>query len=497
MIRVAWILLPTITILTIPTATISAQTTWRDVKFGYAIQTLRNWNAVPTQATQQYLVAKWTAPRHIRELPAEVHIYVFNKGPRVQSSDSRAPAAAIGQPHAHRQEHSYEDWIKRDGTRRTMRLSKSRTLRVKTPKGLLVESAGIRTSRRPSRHMKGTRVMSDFFVMTGIVKTPTLEYAIECFCSVQAERKMRPLFTQVIRSFKLTGKPGTAGETAATEGKDGYARTALSPKEAARKRAREQVARTPGWWFLETPRYIFVTDVPEKKKPFVKDLGRRLEAMRDQYEKDFPPTKAIHAVSIVRVCKDRKSYADYGGPGGSAGYWYAPGEELVFFKEGDTDKPLKVLNHEAFHQYIYYACGRLSPHSWYNEGYGDYYAGARLSGRRVTSIKPFSWRRDTIRDAIRRGTHIPIKDIIRYSKKQYYANPKVCYAEGWSIVYFLNKGLPRNHPWQKILPTYFRVLQETKDKKEAVSVAFRDVDLDAFEQAWAAFTVRGKRVTSR
>jgi hypothetical protein len=86
---------------------------------------------------------------------------------------------------------------------------------------------------------------------------------------------------------------------------------------------------------------------------------------------------------------------------------------------------------------------------------------------------------------------VPIKDIIRYSQPQYYANATLCYAQGWSIVYFLETGLPTGHPWENILPTYLTTLQETQDKDKAVDAAFKDVDLDAFEAAWIAYTVRG------
>jgi hypothetical protein len=56
----------------------------------------------------------------------------------------------------------------------------------------------------------------------------------------------------------------------------------------------------------------------------------------------------------------------YGGPGGSAGYWNWGTQELVFFddKGGDgRNDTWLVLNHEAFHQFIFYFYGNISPHS--------------------------------------------------------------------------------------------------------------------------------------
>ncbi len=105
-------------------------------------------------------------------------------------------------------------------------------------------------------------------------------------------------------------------------------------------------------------------------------------------------------------------------------------------------------------------------------------------------IKPFRWRVDTIKSAIGQKTHVPIKDIVRYQQHQYYTNASLCYAEGWSLIWFLNRGLPKAHPWRGILPTYFRVLQETRDDDKAVNAAFAQVDFDAFEAAWAQFITK-------
>ena len=88
----------------------------------------------------------------------------------------------------------------------------------------------------------------------------------------------------------------------------------------------------------------------------------------------------------MSICKDRDEYFKYGGPRGSAGYWNNKSEELVLYdgtkreKGEKTDKldTFIVLYHEAFHQYIHYSAGELAPHSWYNEGMGDYYAGGKF-----------------------------------------------------------------------------------------------------------------------
>ncbi|MAG58496.1 MAG: hypothetical protein CMJ83_19585 [Planctomycetes bacterium] len=483
-------------------AALPAQKNWEDEKYGYSINTLKDWEAVPPQPTDKYIVAKWVSKRRIRELPAEMHVYVFNRkaaAPTTGPLDGREIPAALREYFQKMgAKKSYADWIASDRGRAGMSLKKGKKLRVKSPAAAKLKAGLMYTTSRPSGYVRGAERMGDFLVVVGVITTEDIEYAVECFCSKQAERKMKARFQSVVKSFKLLKKrPDLAkSEEKPAAGKgEGYDRTIETARDEARRVARENAKRNPGWWYLETKRYMIVTNVPRKKKPFIKTLGTRLEAIRDLYEKDFPTAKPLTAVSIVRVCKDHKTYSDYGGPGGSAGYWYSPAKELVFYKEaGDKRTPFAVLSHEAFHQYIYYACGELSPHSWFNEGYGDYYSGAHISGSRVLKVNPFKWRVDTIKKAVRTGTHVPIKDIIRYSQGQYYSNPQVCYAEGWSIVYFLNKGIPKVHPWRQILPTYLKVLQETQDRNKAVDAAFEGVDLDAFEKAWAAFTAKGTKL---
>src|SRR5207247_5110242 len=50
----------------------------------------------------------------------------------------------------------------------------------------------------------------------------------------------------------------------------------------------------------------------------------------------------------------------------------------------------------------------------------------------------------------------------------YYSYPDVCYAEGWSLIYFLREIVPKNEKmnakWGKILDTYFATLKAEVNK---------------------------------
>ena len=279
-----------------------------------------------------------------------------------------------------------------------------------------------------------------------------------------------------------------------------------------------------GWKAEDTENYIVVFDTLDE--PLMRRVLRDLELVRKEYEKMFPPSKPVDAVSTVRICKNHAEYSSYGGPPRSAGYWNWVDEELVFYdaevvnknhQRSDADTFI-VLYHEAFHQYIHYSTGELPPHSWFNEGTGDYFSGSVIKDGRLQKIGPNPWRLHTIKDAIRADEFVPWKDMIKYEQPQYY-NPEIvhiCYAQGWSMIYFLRKSelVEKRPEWKKILPTYFDTLKavygeklvalEAAGKKDdpaakakagleartaALEAGFKGVDLDEIETAWSTYVL--------
>jgi hypothetical protein len=279
-------------------------------------------------------------------------------------------------------------------------------------------------------------------------------------------------------------------------------------------------ATEDGWKVEDTENYIVVYNTSDQQ--LVRRIVKDLENIRKKYIELFPPSGPIEAVSTVRICSGMSEYYSYGGPKGSAGYWYDVTEELVLpdatkrEKGEKTDKSntFIILYHEALHQYIHYSAGKLSPHSWFNEGYGDYFSGSEISGGKVKRIGLNPWRLGTIKAAVSARKHVPLEKIIRYEQRDYYRNAGLCYAEGWSIIYFLNtsKVVARHEVWSEILTVYFETLKDAwasqlarlKDEgkeedatarlaaqKEArvaaVDAAFEDVDIWELEEAWLEF----------
>jgi len=330
-----------------------------------------------------------------------------------------------------------------------------------------------------------------------------------------------------------------------------------SPLRSRKRAELSAIVRSqPGWNLFETPNYFILSNNTDKE--FMDEMMVRIEAIRKSYEETYPPDKVIELkkqrdanlakkkaedaaagkpaegeeeaeqepaeeeagrtaaksadpmeesrCSVVRVVNNADQYQSYGGPRGSAGYWSSYHKELVIYDDqaiGGRKNTWATMNHEAFHQYIYYFFGNLAPHSWYNEGTGDFYAGYQLKNSRF-ELKPFDWRVQTIKGALREAgdgkqTYIPLKELVRYTQAEYYGKNKYDidggenYAQGWSFVWFLRTG-PKNargwNPaWTPILDTYLRVLVLTDDLDQAVDQAFAGIDFDQLEKAWIDYTL--------
>lgn len=287
-------------------------------------------------------------------------------------------------------------------------------------------------------------------------------------------------------------------------------------------RVNVRAALPAGWKADDTENFILVYNV--KDKTLINKMKRDLEVLRTKFVELFPPVRTIEAVSTVRVCKSRDEFLKFSEmPPESrvAGFWNVRSKELVFYNHvADPSYPNAswedaciVLYHEAFHQYIYYACGELDPHSWFNEGYGDYFSGCRIgdTGTRVDRIQVNPWRVGTVKNMVVNKTYAPLKDLVRFEQGAYYSKAGFYYAQGWSLIYFLNdaKVIKRHPLWGRILPVYLKTLinvnqEELKKaganptgeqvgaarlaaRKAAVDAAFDGIDFEKLEAEWSAF----------
>jgi len=237
----------------------------------------------------------------------------------------------------------------------------------------------------------------------------------------------------------------------------------------------------PEWQVLPTPSKRFIITTSSNDEKFLDEAIERLERSRDVFERDFPPTEDFDHVSVVRICRSREEFHQYGNTQGGVAGWFNPSStELVLFdgKNIDRNMTYAVMSHEGFHQYCHFLFKESEAHRWFDEGHGDYYGGAEIRGKRVeiTPKMPAGLDRLTvIREMVREESYAPIEEHLNFnhSKWQNQGPSGVsCYAQSWSIVYMLRQGALGNvhrkvwkDEYANIIPNYVSTLFEGFQKK--------------------------------
>ncbi|HEX9794658.1 MAG TPA: hypothetical protein VGC54_11805 [Planctomycetota bacterium] len=239
---------------------------------------------------------------------------------------------------------------------------------------------------------------------------------------------------------------------------------------------RDQASRTVGWEVVETPSQRYIVLTSSKDADFVKTIIDRLENSRDLFESEFPPSKPISHVSLVRICSTMEEFHKYGKTGGGVAGWFNPSTtELVIvdFKDYNRKMTYGVMTHEGFHQYCHFLFDQSEAHRWFDEGHGDYYGAFEFKGKKaITKAKMAGGieRLTGIKQMIREGTYRPIAEHVRLDHGQWQSQGPSnvsCYEQSWSIIYMLREGMKGNVPrklWRdeygEIVPVYMRTLHE-------------------------------------
>lgn len=499
---------------------------------GFHVKVPAEWTLIPPQPGEKNLIAKYDPPvtKYIelgldekgnpKMLWLSCWILKFDRRPKPEGEEEKGPARF------NKAAKDLDEWIKKSGELRdgsTMKLESQKDFTADKIPAVEYQYISLGDPKLT------TRVLAAVYKLK-----PDVDVAVVFVGPGDSKKwtKYDAVYTPMLRSFGTE----TVGEVA---GATPQGDTLRDKKRAELQRS---IATQPGWKLYETPNYFVLT--PHTDRAFVDELKQRLEAIRLIYEQDYPAAKAeelrkvgeaartgtqsaeekarekamaeimgeegdpkeLSRCSVVRVFTDQSAYHSYGGPGGSAGYWSPMHKELVLYDDqagGGRNDTWIVLNHEAFHQYIYYFYGNISPHSWYNEGTGDFYSGYFWKNGKFI-LQANKWRKTTIAEAVRQkdgrnSEWCGLDEFVRWDQAQYYGNNEYQldggknYAQGWSFIYFLRTGKKNNArgwdpAWDGILETYLKSLAMTGKVDQAVEEAFRGVDMAALEKAWIEYT---------
>jgi len=279
-----------------------------------------------------------------------------------------------------------------------------------------------------------------------------------------------------------------------------------------------------GWTVIETEHYHVQCQAGKEKG---ERLAEHLEAMWKVYS-DFMPTRRKPETFVLKIFRDRAEFLLYDPSVKTAAAYYNPGtKELVGYDLGlifgtrDTPPVLALtdhvaarfteaerqriselfeaitdayildtagaLSHEGWHQYFHmYTVSVVPMPSWLDEGIGDYFYMARRDeqagghGYRLGDLNDYRLR--TIQRALVDGTTVDFKTLLSFAQEDYYKNPSVYYAQGWSMVQFLLHN--DSAEYRELIPRLIKDFKGSKNFVKSTEKVFKGVDLEQLDREW-------------
>lgn len=263
-------------------------------------------------------------------------------------------------------------------------------------------------------------------------------------------------------------------------------------------------------------------------------LADHLESMWAVYE-EFLPTRRKSDAFVLKLFKDRPAFQAYSPEGakGALAYYDQNSMELVGYDTGvilgERDIPAiielapgvgsrftepeqqriaqlleaatdaytmdtaRILGHEGWHQYFHmYTVSIVPMPSWLDEGIGDYFfmatrdeQGGQEHGYRLGEINAHRVR--ALQRAMVDGTTVDFKTLLGFAQQDYYKNPGVYYAQGWSMVQFLmHNEKPQYH---ELIPKLIKDFKDTKNFVKSTDKIFKGLDLAQLDRDWIAWVI--------
>jgi hypothetical protein len=258
-----------------------------------------------------------------------------------------------------------------------------------------------------------------------------------------------------------------------------------------REDARHSVAAYPMWRVTEAPEFTVLDEIPQEGA-FIVSLTNELSQMRKSYAEVLPtPLDGSGVLCVARLFSSRERYHDALEVGGktnmlwSAAYWSSRRREIVAYLPFlGASELLRTFRHEAFHQYITYACSAIAVSPWLNEGYAQYFEAG-----------PGGTPPEQIKDVLEYEDYLPTLLYAGYD--EFYsgsdAQREVKYRLALSVACFIERGAPqvRFKPFKNLKRDYIESLLDKKDMHLATAKAFQSKEnLELFISEWRKFWQR-------
>jgi hypothetical protein len=313
---------------------------------------------------------------------------------------------------------------------------------------------------------------------------------------------------QFIGLLKLPGRASKDEGVEATEldvTRKGQ-RSPDQPNHPVRVEARKSVENYDSWWVAETDGYVILSDVAsEVGKSVIRDLQDTMPALRLAFLKLVPPLTQESDVSLIRLFQSKDDYVRYVGKdhAWTSGVWMPARRELVLAQESNKSEMMRIIRHEAFHQYLSHAYCMLAAAPWMNEGHACLFENASVGAEGQVTLNEDPSRTPYLLENLDVATAL-LPGLLQASYEAFYeggsaAERTLKYATAWGLAYYLQKGAPqeRNTPFKDILPVFASALAETRLYSAATVRAFEGVDLSVFQENFREFWLKRRASAMR
>ncbi len=245
---------------------------------------------------------------------------------------------------------------------------------------------------------------------------------------------------------------------------------------------------------METDNFIVVANIESRKT--VKELKTGLEKSRNVFMQLYPIKEPLKAVSVVKAFESRKEYIAYVGKQyeWTGGLWMASKKELVVSPanfgsaRAKREMLVEVIQHEGFHQYIYFATGEQHTAVWFNEGNATFFEGIEYDRKNVAIESTY---RTAKVAAIADSANI--SKLLAMSHAEFYGvNKRQNYILAYGLMFFLHKGAKimkgkYKNNYSEIPLKYYQAILATRDAEQATKIAWHGVDMNKFNQIFRKF----------
>jgi hypothetical protein len=302
--------------------------------------------------------------------------------------------------------------------------------------------------------------------------------------------------------------PEESGETSSAAEPD-QQQAILAEERLARKRRREELNEKakswPGWELFESEHYFVLTEVDDTV--FVDEALRRLEAVRKELVREFPPEPRFpernpFSPVVVLLFENAAAYHEYGGPAGSSSYYRASAQEMVFYDtrdDGDSGEGWSTMQHIAVHAYFDTALDLETAPPWLLYGTAAIYAGMVHRDGELR-LDHFDGKFAELRRFANRSPRVPLEALLSFDRPAFYGEnefdspARANLVLAWSLAFYLRTQASDDplweDSWSELVSRFILGWQESGTLSGARERGLEGVDLEALDAAWKAWIDR-------